>query len=628
MLTRLVAGLLAALVALSAAPFVQAPTADASGRPPVHDYDFPDPEVIRVGSTYYAYSTNVLGFWGSYINLPVLQSTDLETWSLVADGLRYSNSAPSYGSWVDPSEEGRIWAPGVEQFGSKFVVYYTAPHAASGKQCVGRAVSSSPTGPFVDNTSSPLKCQTSEGGTIDADTYRDGDTTWLLFKNDGNCCGEPIHLWAQKLTSNGLSLTGSASKILSYSQAWEYPLIEQPAMVDGPGGQFLFYSGNWWESSSYAIGYAKCSSVSSCSKKTLSGPWMSSTTYAKGPGAADFFTDPSTEPWFTYHGWSGGTVGYPFGRRAMFMEKVDLGSSTPQTDPSHPYPTSGAALPPPGFSATPAAVNGSYLPLSGDFDGDGFWDIFWYGPGSAYDSLWRGKPGPGFSRVDVNVNGSYIPITGDFDADGRTDILWYGPGSAKDALWLGRPGGAFASGSVNVNGNYTPVSGDFDGDGHDDILWYGPGGAYDALWRGRPGAVFTGYPITVNGVYEPFAGDFNGNGRWDIFWYGPGASKDSIWLGHATPGSFSTRESNVNGRYTPVTGDFNGDQTTDIIWYGPGSDYDAIWFAQTDVTFSPGPAVSITGVYAPTSGDFDSDNDDDIMWYRAGTGSDTLWWAE
>ena len=43
---------------------------------PVYDHDAPDPDIIRVGSTYYVYTT------GSHLgNIPVLTSTDLQHWT-------------------------------------------------------------------------------------------------------------------------------------------------------------------------------------------------------------------------------------------------------------------------------------------------------------------------------------------------------------------------------------------------------------------------------------------------------------------------------------------------------------------------------------------------------------------
>ena len=57
---------------------VEATSEPASGETytnPVYPRDFPDPHAIRVGDTYFAYSTNT---GTSYV--PVIRSTDLVSW--------------------------------------------------------------------------------------------------------------------------------------------------------------------------------------------------------------------------------------------------------------------------------------------------------------------------------------------------------------------------------------------------------------------------------------------------------------------------------------------------------------------------------------------------------------------
>jgi hypothetical protein len=58
----------------------------------------------------------------------------------------------------------------------------------------------------------------------------------------------------------------------------------------------------------------------------------------------------------------------------------------------------------------------------------------------------------------VSVSGDYVPLVGDYNGDGKSDIFWYGPGAAQDALWSGTSTrGTFLDGvSVRVNGNYEP----------------------------------------------------------------------------------------------------------------------------------------------------------------------------
>ena len=50
--------------------------------PPVHRGDFPDPHVLRVGSTFYAYATQT-----GDTNVQVMRSSDLVTWDHLGDAL-------------------------------------------------------------------------------------------------------------------------------------------------------------------------------------------------------------------------------------------------------------------------------------------------------------------------------------------------------------------------------------------------------------------------------------------------------------------------------------------------------------------------------------------------------------
>src|SRR3954470_6342047 len=76
-----------------------APTGTASGaaggatfRNPVLAVDFPDPDVLQVGDTYYAYATNSHGK-----NIQVASSPDLVQWEVLADAM------PALAPWVDLS---------------------------------------------------------------------------------------------------------------------------------------------------------------------------------------------------------------------------------------------------------------------------------------------------------------------------------------------------------------------------------------------------------------------------------------------------------------------------------------------------------------------------------------------
>lgn len=280
-------------------------------------------------------------------------------------------------------------------------------------------------------------------------------------------------------------------------------------------------------------------------------------------------------------------------------------------------------LAPAGFRLQTRTVNGGYQPFSGDFNGDGRDDIFWYGPGNKTDSIWYGTANASFSGAATKVNGTYEPVVGDFDGDGRDDILWYGSGSAKDSLWRGR-GGGFQPEPIQVNGVYRPVAGDFTRDGRDDIFWYGPGGKRDSLWFGRSGG-FTLGSVKVSGHYEPLVANYDGQKGDDVLWYGSGSAKDSLWLSDGD-GTFTPKSISVSGEYTPVAGDFSGNGYADVLWYGEGSDPDRIWYGKGGGTFVTRPA-SAKFVYIPIAGDFDDKGGVDVFWYRPGRDYDAIWYA-
>ncbi|MBN9161005.1 MAG: family 43 glycosylhydrolase [Myxococcales bacterium] len=293
---------------------------------PVSPGDFPDPFVLRDGTRYYAFGTNVPGK-----NVPVLTSTDLSTWTELPDAL------PVLPDWARANAS-LTWAPSVLQRGSTFVLYYTARSIASGFQCIGRAVATSPAGPYVDDSSGPFVCQVDGDdafcGSIDASPFvnANGDA-YLLWKSDENAaaCKGDARLWAQRLGVDGLSLLGKPTELLRRELAWETPLVEGPSMLLLGGAYYLFYSAGWWESSSYAIGYAVCDGpLGPCTKKTLDGPLVASLGNTLGPGGQEFFTDPNGKTWMAYHGWSSPIVGYANGgARALRIDPIEVVDGVP-----------------------------------------------------------------------------------------------------------------------------------------------------------------------------------------------------------------------------------------------------------------------------------------------------------
>jgi beta-xylosidase len=213
-------------------------------------------------------------------------------------------------------------------------MYYVARDKESDKQCIGVATSEDPAGPFTDPNEKAFICQADLGGSIDAYPFRDEDgKLYLFWKNDGNCCGLEVALWGQELSPDGLTLVGEPVKLIVRDQPWERPLIENPAMVKHNDKYFLFYSGNWWESHEYAVGYAVCETVMGPCEKPLNEPWFKFKPPVMGPGGESFFTDAKGNLWMAYHAWTGANVGYSGGgKRSLHIDLVTFEGDKPVTN--------------------------------------------------------------------------------------------------------------------------------------------------------------------------------------------------------------------------------------------------------------------------------------------------------
>ncbi|GEM_PF-534151 len=276
---------------------------------PVYPFDFPDPDVILVGATYYGYGTN-----SAEGNIQIISSTDLVHWSPVG------NALPNVPSWASP---GATWAPSVADFGGRYLLYY-AVHAGSG-ECISVAGSASPRGPFDDSSPGPIVCQPTLGGSIDPSPYFDGaGNPYLTWKSNAGS-GQPETIWAQPLAPSGTSTApgSSPSALLQPTQGWEGSVVEAPDMWDDAGTYFLFYSGNKWDSSSYAEGVALCDGPMGPCHKPLDQPIYASQSNLVSPGGGSVFIDTHGNPWIAFHAYLPGAVDYP-NARLLFLRRVVL----------------------------------------------------------------------------------------------------------------------------------------------------------------------------------------------------------------------------------------------------------------------------------------------------------------
>ncbi len=282
---------------------------------PVYPFDFPDPDIVRVGASYFGYATN-----SATGNIQMIESGDLVHWNVLGDAL------PHLGSWAKPNA---TWAPGVLALNAGFVMYYTALDKATGQHCISAAVAAVPQGPFVDTSAAPIVCQTDLGGSIDPSPFTDaGGTPYLVWRSQG-ANGHPATIWSQRLSADGLSVAaGTPRALLQPTQAWEGGVVEGPAMLVANDHYELFFSANNWNTGRYAIGAVSCQGPTGPCASSSSRPLIGSQPSFTGPGGPSVLSDSGGTLWIAFHAWLPGAVGYPHSR-LLFLRPLTFDGGNP-----------------------------------------------------------------------------------------------------------------------------------------------------------------------------------------------------------------------------------------------------------------------------------------------------------
>jgi len=270
----------------------------------VYDGDIGDPVVLTVPpahgaapvTQYFMFGTND---WPAHV--PAARSTDLNHWQSGPDAL------PVAPRWAGPDPTGSLtWAPAALATGNRYLLYVTVPFGSTGRQCIAAQTSPAPQGPYTDTSNGPLVCQLDQGGSIDPSVTRDpSGHLHLLWKNDGNCCGIPVSLWEQDLGADGLTLTGSAHRLLTADQPWQGGIIENPVVTPAThGGWWLFYSGNIFDRAEYGTGLAYCPRLEGPCQDAQTGPFLASHDQQFSPGGLEIFRDAHGTRWAVYAIWN------------------------------------------------------------------------------------------------------------------------------------------------------------------------------------------------------------------------------------------------------------------------------------------------------------------------------------
>lgn len=275
---------------------------------PVFSQDFPDPAVLKVGGSYYAYGTTT-GWEPPGHEFPILRSNDLAHWEYVGDAL---NTPPTWstGDW---------WAPDVIAHNGMYFMYYVG--LKDGRHCVAVATARTPVGPFVHRH--VIGCGDATGdGYIDPAPLVDTDGKAYLYLS----VDDPMHsISVIPLAPDLLRSVGPRRQLFSLSQSWEFgasfSTVEGPFAVKRGNIYYLFYSGNDWQHS-YAMGYATATSPIGPFRKSGHNPILKGDAGAVGPGGGSLIQGPHGGWWLAYHAWTGGPGYDSGGVRNLRIDRV------------------------------------------------------------------------------------------------------------------------------------------------------------------------------------------------------------------------------------------------------------------------------------------------------------------
>jgi beta-xylosidase len=285
---------------------------------PVITRDFPDPNVIAVGNTYWAYST-ASGYGTAVRHVPSARSTSMRgTWT---DG---GDAMPVLPSWVDSARGGSIWAPDVSaRSDGTFILYFTGrAKAPQNVQCIGAALATSPKGPFRSVSAKPIVCRPEDVDSIDPKAFTDTDGKQYLLYTSGR---NNATIWAQQMSRDGINAVGARRALIVADRPEESHVVEAPTLVRKGGRYVLFYSGNRYNSGAYFTNYATASSIGGPYTKAP-GQLLNKSTLGGGftnPGGQDVVPGSGGHDYFVFHGYS------KPGQRSMYVLGLHWSGSTP-----------------------------------------------------------------------------------------------------------------------------------------------------------------------------------------------------------------------------------------------------------------------------------------------------------
>ncbi|HKA23011.1 MAG TPA: putative Ig domain-containing protein [Blastocatellia bacterium] len=343
---------------------------------------------------------------------------------------------------------------------------------------------------------------------------------------------------AQRALSIVVSASGGGGPLNSHFMSQSVPASLQPGQSFTANIKFLNTGTTTWSGVAYY--YA---SQNPALNQTWGGNGVSLFGYAAGPGEVMDVTFTATAPTtpgaynFQWQMYENGGAGF-FGEMSTNV-LIQVGSAPPHhADTIGLYNPAGGAfflrnsnsggVADISFAFGPAGAG--FIPLVGDWNGDGVKSIGLYNPASGAFFL-RNSNTAGIADISFNFGPAglgFVPLVGDWNGDGVDTIGLYDPAHGGFFLRNSNSAGAtdimFSFGPAGMG--FIPIVGDWNGDGVDTIGLYDPANAgfflRNSNTSGGADIMFMYGPAGLG--FKPVVGDWNADGTDTIGLYDPANS--------------------------------------------------------------------------------------------------------
>ena len=297
-----------AISMLTALAAPMAVNAASTFRNPIIDRSAPDPTVFRDDDgTYYLYGTE------DTRNVPIFSSKNLVDWE-------FRGTAFTDATRPQMVPNGGIWAPDIQHFDDKYVLYYSKSRWGGEWDCgIGVATADSPTGPFTDHGKLFISSEVGVQNSIDPFFIEDGGKRYLFW-------GSFRGIYGIELSDDGLSVReGARPRQIAGT------LTEGTNIIKHDGYYYLVGSAG-----SCCEGLASTYRVLVARSRTLFGPYLDKNGYSAlnnsfslvmeksskvvGPGHnSNFVYDDGGNTWMIYHGFDADN---PNAGRKVYMDMI------------------------------------------------------------------------------------------------------------------------------------------------------------------------------------------------------------------------------------------------------------------------------------------------------------------